>query len=390
MEYKRMSLRKKLTFTSIIILTSMCILLTMAALYSANSLADEISLSLPSDSQLGTEQIGNNNSDSNSNSNSNMEMKPSSKSSTEAAAKTFRINNITVMLVLVVIGSYMTYYYSSKALKPLEKLNEEMNKINVNNLKVNLQVQNTGDEVDQLTKTFNTMTSKLHDSYMLQKNFSANAAHELRTPLSVMQTKIDVFKMKERSMEEYEEFLATIEESTARLGDIVKDLLDFTNEQIVDMSESVNLREVIEEVIYELEDLAIKNKITISLAGDDAVTNGNDVLLQQAVYNLVENAIKYNNKNGRVEIEILKKKEQVILKISDTGIGIPDEMKENIFHPLFRVEESRNREIAGSGLGLAIVKNIIEKHGGIIKVENNIPQGTCFEVIFEVIFKDLR
>lgn len=369
MKYKRMSLRKKLTFTSIIILTSMCILLTMTALYSAGSLTNAMSTSLATDGMPAEEVVDSN----------YMYLTPS----TESATKTFRINNITVMIVLIVVGSYMTYYYSSKTLKPLEKLNEEMNKINVNNLKVNFQVQNTGDEVEQLTKTFNTMTSKLHHSYMLQKNFSANAAHELRTPLSVMQTKIDVFKMKERSMEEYEEFLATIEYSTARLGDIVKDLLDFTNEQIVDMSESVNLREVVEEVIYELEDLAIKNKIAISLAGDDAAINGNDGLLQQAVYNLVENAIKYSNKNERVEIEILKKKEQVILKISDTGMGIPDEMKESIFHPLFRVEESRNREIAGSGLGLAITRNIIDKHGGVIRVKNNIPKGTCFEVIFK-------
>lgn len=243
-------------------------------------------------------------------------------------ARTMKLLLVSVaIIVLIVGGSYMTYYYSSKTLKPLEKLNEEMNKINVNNLKVNLQVQNTGDEVDQLTKTFNTMTSKLHDSYILQKIFSANAAHELRIPLSVMQTKIDVFKMKDRSMKEYEEFLAIIEDSTSRLVEIVKDLLDFTNEQIVDMSESVNLREVVEEVIYELEDLEIKNKIAISLVGDDTAINGNDGLLQQAVYNLVENAIKYSNKNERVEIEILKKKEQVILKISDTGMGIPDEMK---------------------------------------------------------------
>lgn len=244
------------------------------------------------------------------------------------SARTMKLLLVSVaIIVLIVGGSYMTYYYSSKTLKPLEKLNEEMNKINVNNLKVNLQVQNTGDEVDQLTKTFNTMTSKLHDSYILQKIFSANAAHELRTPLSAMQTKIDVFKMKDRSMKEYEEFLAIIEDSTSRLVEIVKDLLDFTNEQIVDMSESVNLREVVEEVIYELEDLEIKNKIAISLVGDDTAINGNDGLLQQAVYNLVENAIKYSNKNERVEIEILKKKEQVILKISDTGMGIPDEMK---------------------------------------------------------------
>lgn len=305
------------------------------------------------------------------------------KPSTEVAAKTFRINNIAVMMVLIIAGSYMTYYHSNKTLKPLEKLNEEMNKINANNLNTSIVFQNTGDEVDQLTKSFNTMISKLHDSYMLQKNFSSNAAHELRTPLTVMQTKIEVFKMKKRSMNEYEDFLAIIEDSTWRLSEIVKDLLDFTNDQAVDMTEQVNIREIVEEVLYELEDKAVKDKITISLLGEDAVINGNDSLLQQAIYNLVENAIKYNNKNGEIVVEILKEKEQVILKVSDTGIGIPDEMKECIFQPLFRVEESRNREIAGSGLGLAIVKNIIEKHGAIMKVEDNIPQGSCFEIIFK-------
>lgn len=374
---KKMSLRKKLTFTSIVILSSMCILLTLTALYSANNLASTMSSSISSYTQL-PEELENTNESS-----IDTESVQSLKPSTEVAAKTFRINNIAVMMVLIIAGSYMTYYHSNKTLKPLEKLNEEMNKINANNLNTSIVFQNTGDEVDQLTKSFNTMISKLHDSYMLQKNFSSNAAHELRTPLTVMQTKIEVFKMKKRSMNEYEDFLAIIEDSTWRLSEIVKDLLDFTNDQAVDMTEQVNIREIVEEVLYELEDKAVKDKITISLLGEDAVINGNDSLLQQAIYNLVENAIKYNNKNGEIVVEILKEKEQVILKVSDTGIGIPDEMKECIFQPLFRVEESRNREIAGSGLGLAIVKNIIEKHGAIMKVEDNIPQGSCFEIIFK-------
>lgn len=377
---KKMSLRKKLTFTSIVILTSMCILLTLTALYSANSLATTVSESMPIDAQFSKGSVN----DTNTNSDIYANVSRSTEAATEAAARSFRINNIAVMIILIIIGSYMTYYYSNKTLKPLEKLNKEMNKININNLNAGIVFQNTGDEVDQLTKSFNAMISKLHHSYMLQKNFSSNAAHELRTPLTVMQTKIEVFKMKDRSKDEYEEFLTVIEDSTLRLSEIVKDLLDFTNEQAVDMNAKVNIKEIIEEVIYELEDQAIKNKISISLLGDNAIIKGNDSLLQQAVYNLVENAIKYNNENGKIEVELLQEDEEVILKISDTGIGIPDGVKDCIFQPLFRVEESRNREIAGSGLGLAIVKNIIEKHGGTIKVENNIPQGTCFEVRFKL------
>ncbi|MBC5628797.1 HAMP domain-containing histidine kinase [Clostridium sp. NSJ-6] len=370
MKNKKMSLRIKLTFTSIVILTSMCILLTMTAIYSASVITNSINSLLPGDSQYIQEPT-------------NSYAAASTTQSTEAATKTFRINNITVMFILIVAGSYMTYYFSSKALKPLEKLNDEINKININNLNVNIELQNTGNEIDQLTQSFNTMTSKLHNSYILQKNFSANAAHELRTPLAVIQTKIDVFKMKKRSMEEYDEFLATIEENTVRLSGIVKGLLNFTNEQVVDMSQQVNIKEIVEEVLYELEDEAIRNNIDISLKGNNTVVNGNDGLLQQAIYNLIENAIKYNNKDGKIEVEILQKDNTIILRVSDTGIGIPDEMKERIFQPLFRVDESRSRDIAGSGLGLTIVKNIIEKHGGIIRVKDNIPQGTCFEVIFK-------
>ncbi len=373
MKNKKMSLRIKLTFTSIVILTSMCILLTMTAIYSASFITNSVNSLLPEDSQYIQEPT-------------NSYAAASTTQSTEAATKTFRINNITVMFILIVVGSYMTYYFSSKALKPLEKLNDKINRININNLNVNIALQNTGNEIDQLTQSFNTMTSKLHNSYMLQKNFSANAAHELRTPLAIIQTKIDVFKMKKRSIEEYDEFLATIEENTVRLSAIVQGLLNFTNEQVVDMSQQVNIKEIVEEVLYELEGEASRNNIDISLKGNNTVVNGNDGLLQQAIYNLIENAIKYNNKNGKIEVEILQKDNNIILRVSDTGIGIPDEMKERVFQPLFRVDESRSRDIAGSGLGLAIVKNIIEKHGGIIKVEDNIPQGTCFEVIF----KDLR
>lgn len=358
----KLPLKVKLTFTSVIILTVMCLLLTLTAIYAGNILSNAVDTVPAEISDRIVEQ-------------QSVEMNDTTKN----AKKQFRTTTILAMIALIGIGSVLTYLFASKTLKPLERLTEMANHININNLDENIPLPNTGDEVERLTQSFNDMTTKLNASYQVQKNFSANAAHELRTPLATIQTQLDVFELKaDRTPSEYASLIKSVSESTERLSNLVNDLLSFTNEQDVDMSKSVNLHGLIEEILFELEEKAETKNIKITLAGEGNVF-GSDSLLQRAFYNLISNAIRYNVDDGSITITISDKK----VFISDTGVGIPDEAKPNIFNSFFCVDKSRSRELGGSGLGLAIVKNIIEKHNGYIYVKDNQPQGSVFVVGFE-------
>lgn len=378
MRFKNISLRMKLTITSVVISIMMCIILTFTTTRGADlvqkaiitepakSISDTIDPNIIPSAQLRAAY--------------EQEYKDKYLTMTNTAIENFKENTIFSIITLIVLGSVITYYMASKVLKPLENLNSEVKNINVNNLEKNIKIPNTGDEIDELTKSFNEMTTKIHKSYSMQKNFSANVAHELRTPLTVLQTKIDVFTLKERSNKEYNEFISTVSSNVERLSNIVYDLLEFTNEENMDITKRVNLKEIIEETIFEFEDLSKEKNIHIKVQCENVSINGNDGFIQQALFNLIENAIKYNNEGGSVEIYLYSKKDDVFIRISDTGMGIPDDMKQSVFEPFFRVDKSRNREIGGSGLGLAIVKNIIERHKGKISIKDNTPKGSIFEI----------
>lgn len=362
---RKIPLKIKLTITSVVILTAMCIIFAASSITSANMLV-EATKTMPAQS------IG--------------DATPANPAAAEtgttpstAALGQFRGDTIWVMACLIVLGSALTYVFAAKTLKPLEQLTDTVNNINIHNLDEKIPVPGTGDEVDRLTESFNDMTTKLNLAYQVQKNFSANAAHELRTPLALIQTQVDVFQMREdRSLTEYTALLHSISESTDRLSHLVNDLLSFTNEQEIDMTEQVNLRELIEETAFELEESAEKKQVQITISGEGTV-NGSDSLLQRAFYNLISNAIRYNVDGGSIMVQISEKR----VTVADTGIGIPDEAKPNIFNTFFCVDKSRSRELGGSGLGLAIVKNIIEKHNGYIYVKDNQPQGSVFVVGFD-------
>ena len=364
-KYRKFPLKIKLTITSVIILTAICICLTISSIFAADILTEAIG-TLPA--------AVTDNMDFASGSDSS-----SYASDSVAAQREFRTTAVFTMIGLVVLGSVLTYLFASKTLKPLEKLTQTVNNINVNNLGKNIPIPHTGDEVDRLAQSFNDMTTKLNASYQVQKNFSANAAHELRTPLASIQTQLDVFALKkDRGINEYESLFQSIGKSTERLTNLVNDLLSFTNDQEVDLSKSVDLRGMIEEIIFELEEKAESKNVYISLVGKGAVC-GSDRLLQRVFFNLISNAIRYNVDGGSVEVAISDHK----VTVADTGIGIPDEAKPNVFNTFFCVDKSRSRELGGSGLGLAIVKNIIEKHGGFVYVTDNMPQGSIFVVSFE-------
>lgn len=283
------------------------------------------------------------------------------------------------MYIVKFCRGHLTYLFASKTLKPLEDLTDRVDHITIHNLDEGVPIPRTKDEVARLAQAFHDMTEKLNLSYQVQKNFSANAAHELRTPLAAIQTQLDVFQMKpDRNAEEYTALLQSVGASTERLSNLVKDLLTFTNEQKLDKREPVELRSLLEEIVFELEERASARQIKITISGEGTVF-GDDGLLQRAFYNLISNAIRYNVDGGSISIDVTDDK----VTIADTGVGIPDDAKPYVFDAFFCVEKSRSRELGGSGLGLAIVKSTVENHGGYICVENNQPQGSVFVVGFD-------
>ena len=354
-------LKLKLTTISVCILTVMCVAFAISTIYSTNGLV-QATITTPAISVD--------------------ESMPAITSEPSVAVTEalwqFRGTTVLVMFCLIAIGSALTYLVASRTLKPLEDLTERVQHIDIHNLDEGVSIPQTKDEVAKLAQAFQNMTEKLNLSYQVQKNFSANAAHELRTPLAAIQTQLDVFQMKlDRNPEEYTNLLQSIGESTERLSNLVKDLLTFTNEQGIGKKEPVELRPLLEETVFELEEYAATKQIEITISGQGTVL-GDDSLLQRAFFNLISNAIRYNVDCGSIFIEITDAQ----VTIADTGIGIPDEAKSHIFDTFFCVDKSRSRELGGSGLGLAIVKSIIEKHNGYIYVKNNQPQGSIFIVGF--------
>lgn len=239
-----------------------------------------------------------------------------------------------------------------------------------------------GMKFGRLPAAIQDMTLRVNKAYADQKNFSANAAHELRTPLAILQNKLEVFRLKkDRSIEEYEELYQVLYQNVERLSVLVKELLQFTNQNTVNMKIPVSLSDLAQEAVMELEPLTISKNISITVTGEASIL-GNDSLLQSIVFNLMQNAVKYNVDNGSVQVKIEKQDHLVKFIVSDTGIGIPEDARLHIFEPFFRVDKSRSREMGGNGLGLALTKRIVEQHGGKISVYNNMPHGTIFEVVF--------
>lgn len=355
-------LKLKLTAVSVCILTVMCAAFAISTIFSTNELI-QATVTTPAISIDGDMPA--------------VPLEPSV-AVTEALWE-FRGTTVLVMLFLIGLGSALTYLFASKTLKPLEDLTDRVDHITIHNLDEGVPIPRTKDEVARLAQAFHDMTEKLNLSYQVQKNFSANAAHELRTPLAAIQTQLDVFQMKpDRNAEEYTALLQSVGASTERLSNLVKDLLTFTNEQKLDKREPVELRSLLEEIVFELEERASARQIKITISGEGTVF-GDDGLLQRAFYNLISNAIRYNVDGGSISIDVTDDK----VTIADTGVGIPDDAKPYVFDAFFCVDKSRSRELGGSGLGLAIVKSIVENHGGYICVENNQPQGSVFVVGFD-------
>lgn len=374
---ENMPIRLRLTVMTVALLTVCCIGLTLILNFSASRMATRID-AMP---LLPALQDSVNGGIAQSPSVTTLPIATSA--ATQKAKIDFKIESIMYMLFIIVGGGLSTYYISGRALQPLHKLNGQVKNINAHNLAETLTVPPTKDEIAELTVTFNNMTGKLDDSFKMQQRFSASAAHELRTPLAVLQTKVDVFKKKKtHTNEEYDALISVIEKQTQRLRGLVSNLLDMTNMDDNDEQSSIYVKDIFEDIISELAHIANNHQVTLSLDCDDSVILGNTDLLYRAFYNLAENGIKYNIDGGTVEMIVNKSNdEQVAIHIKDTGIGIDDEDKKIIFEPFYRVDKSRSRQMGGTGLGLSTVASIIKKHNGTITVTDNAKNGTDFTVI---------
>lgn len=317
----------------------------------------------------------------------------------------FLLRSVIATTIIILLSSVCTYFLTKKTLTPLQKLTSEVSQIQAQNLSTQLAVPNSKDEIAQLTSSFNEMLARLDNAFSTQKQFSANAAHELRTPLAVLQTNLEVFEKKqEPEMVEYRQLFTMIKEQTARLSQLVGTLLDMTNLKSVPRTDQVTLEELVDEVFCDLDPVAEKAGISIHFDDNSsqdwhtdvhtpdasALNNnirnitGSYVLLYRAVYNLVENAIKYNRPNGSVTVSVKEKNGQAMILVKDTGIGISPENQKKIFDPFFRVDKSRSRAMGGAGLGLALVDSIAREHGGSVKVLESNEKGSIIALMLPI------
>ena len=317
----------------------------------------------------------------------------------------FLLRSVIATTIIILLSSVCTYFLTKKTLTPLQKLTSEVSQIQAQNLSTQLAVPNSKDEIAQLTSSFNEMLTRLDNAFSTQKQFSANAAHELRTPLAVLQTNLEVFEKKqEPEIVEYRQLFTMIKEQTARLSQLVGTLLDMTNLKSVPRTDQVALEELVDEVFCDLDPVAEKAGISIHFddsSSQDLYTDvhtpdasalnnnirnitGSYVLLYRAVYNLVENAIKYNRPNGSVTVSVREQNGQAMILVKDTGIGISPENQKKIFDPFFRVDKSRSRAMGGAGLGLALVDSIAREHGGSVKVLESNEKGSIIALMLPV------
>lgn len=388
--FKNIPIRLRLTAMTVILLTICCIGLTFVLNFTAYRLADRLEAAIISDTAQdatqdtaqGAEQMIPS-TEIIIDSPPSLEAIPTTPINIQEAKKGFSFESLIYMVTFITLGGLVTYYVSGKALQPLDILSEQIKNRTVNNLSESIELPTTNDEIADLTLSFNEMTNKLNDAFLMQKRFSANAAHELRTPLAVLKTKVDVFKKKtSHSDAEYNAIISVFENQTARLSNLVLNLLDMTNMSDDFEREIINLHFLLEDIVVELTPIADKKHIAINLDNTDITAFGNTDLLYRVFYNIIENAIKYNIENGSININVTTNNSNSIIQIADTGIGIPDDVKNSIFEPFYRIDKSRSRSngIGGAGLGLSIVDNIIKKHGGTITITNNKNGGSCFTV----------
>lgn len=296
----------------------------------------------------------------------------------------YKKRSLLFSTLLALLGGVVTYYIVGHALKPLKKFSDKIEEVQAQNLSDSRIEENEVKELNQLSVSYNKMLERLSEAFEVQRQFTANAAHELRTPLALMQVQLDLYNSTEHpgNDECTGHTIAMITEQNERLSKMVKTLLDMSELRITVRDEKIMVDALVEEVLEDLEPLAAEKNVELIGKCKPVTMTGSDILIYRLVYNLVENAIKYNHPEGKVTVTACQKEKKVILSVADTGSGIPGELRERVFEPFFRVDKSRSRELGGVGLGLALVHEIVKAHDGSISIKDNPSGGTIFEVVF--------
>ena len=296
----------------------------------------------------------------------------------------YKKNSLIISALLALLGGVATYFISGHALRPIREFSDKIEKVQAQNLADSRIEENQVKELNQLSVSYNRMLERLSDAFEIQRQFTANAAHELRTPLALMQVQLDLYNSTRHpgSDEDTLQTIKMVTEQNDRLGKMVKTLLDMSELQTVGRDDKIIVDALVDEVLEDLEPLAQEKNIKLIGKCENITMVGSDILIYRLVYNLVENAIKYNHTGGQVTVTADRKEKQVHLSVADTGNGIPEELRERVFEPFFRVDKSRSRALGGVGLGLALVREIVRVHDGSITVRSNPSGGTIFDVMF--------
>ena len=297
----------------------------------------------------------------------------------------YKRNSLIISALLALLGGVAAYFISGHALKPIREFSDKIEEVQAQNLADSGIEESKIKELNQLSVSYNKMLERLSDAFEIQRQFTANAAHELRTPLSLMQVQLDLYHSTQHPGSDADtvQMIKMLTEQNDRLGKMVKTLLDMSELQTVERDEKIILNDLVDEVLEDLEPLAQEKNIKLIGKYKNITMIGSDILIYRLVYNLVENAIKYNHSDGQVTVNAYKKQKHIYLSVADTGSGIPKELRKRVFEPFFRVDKSRSRELGGVGLGLALVHEIVRVHDGTISINSNPAGGTIFEVIFD-------
>ena len=296
----------------------------------------------------------------------------------------YKRNSLIITVLLALLGGVVTYFISGHALRPIKEFSDKIEEVQAQNLSDSRIEENNVKELNQLGISYNNMLERLSDAFEIQRQFTANAAHELRTPLALMQVQLDLYNSATHPGNDADtlQTIKMVTEQNDKLNRMVKTLLDMSELQSVGRDDKIILDAIVEEVLADLEPLAVEKNIKLIGKCEDATMIGSDILIYRLVYNLVENAIKYNHPLGQVTVTAYQRNKHVYLSVEDTGSGIPKELRERVFEPFFRVDKSRSRELGGVGLGLALVREIVRVHDGSICIKSGKTGGTIFEVTF--------
>ena len=296
----------------------------------------------------------------------------------------YKRNSLIITVLLALLGGVVTYFISGHALRPIREFSDKIEEVQAQNLSDSRIEENNVKELNQLGISYNKMLERLSEAFEIQRQFTANAAHELRTPLALMQVQLDLYNSATHPGNDADtlQTIKMVTEQNDKLNRMVKTLLDMSELQSVGRDDKIILDAIVEEVLADLEPLAVEKNIKLIGKCEDATMIGSDILIYRLVYNLVENAIKYNHPLGQVTVTAYQRNKHVYLSVEDTGSGIPKELRERVFEPFFRVDKSRSRELGGVGLGLALVREIVRVHDGSICIKSGKTGGTIFEVTF--------